>query len=101
MNSYIPCNTLLGKQRQQTLPKADDVVAFIDTQKNEYWLTSTDLKNAYKHFKCCPSNFTLYMIKWKSKFYLESSITFGSRNSSLHMHTVSNTILDILNTKGI
>ena len=101
VNSYIPNNTFLGIQKTHTLPKTDDVVAVVDMSCKDYWLSSCDLKNAYKHFKCCPSDFPLFTIKWRGKYYFECTIPFGARNSSLVMQSVANAILDILAKKNI
>ncbi len=101
INSYIPSNVYMGSERQHTLPKADDVVSYINTEFKDYWLCTTDLKNAYKHFNCCPSDYPLFTIKWRGRYYFESSIPFGARMSSFLMQSVANAIIDILKKKNI
>ena len=100
VNGYIPSNTILGKTKEHKLPKTDDVVQYI-RDKKDYWLSSIDLKSAYKHWNCCPSDYPLFTIKWKEKYYFEATIPFGAKNSSLIQQTISNAILDILQKQGI
>ena len=97
VNSFIPTNTIMGKMREHKLPRSDDVVKYINMQNDDYWLSSLDMANAYKHWFCCPSDYPLFTIKWKGQYYIEVTIPFGARNSSLIQQTISNAILDILN----
>ena len=79
INSFVQKNTLLGNIHHHVLPTVDTFLhEFRHFGHNSYMFTF-DVKRAYKNFRTCPLDWPLFGLKWESKYYLDTTLPFGSR----------------------
>ena len=101
VNSYIKKNMVLGQARSHTLPSVDTLLRDVAELGTGAFLFTLDVKRAYKNFRTCPLDWPLLGFRWKDKYYVDTSMPFGSRASSLHMQRVAEAITAILRGEGI
>ena len=101
INGYIKKNTSLGVTSEHFLPTVTFFVSLLRQYGPDSIMFSVDIQRAYKNFRCCPLDWPLLGIKWEDRFYVDTSLPFGSRISSQHVQRVARAIVYILECKGI
>ena len=85
INSYIQKNTSLGTYHHHTLPTVDTFLDDFRDHGTGCYMFTFDVKRAYNNFRTCPLDSPLLAIRWDSKYYLDTTLPFGSRVSSAHV----------------
>lgn len=101
VNAFIFKGAYMGVRYSHTLPTVDDVIADIILAGNGAFMFTLDIARAYKNFVSCPLFWPLLVFRWKSGFYIDISIPFGSRVSSLHMQSIANILVTIIKAQGV
>ena len=100
VNSFIKKNTVLGQTRDHSLPTVDVLLKDIAQVGEGAYMFTMDVERAYKNFRSCPLDWPLLAFSWGGAHYLETSMPFGSRASSMHMQRVATAITSILQAQG-
>ena len=90
-----------GKIYSHKLPSIDDIIKCLNDDPNRNIMFSEDISRAYRNFGTEISSWPLNVSVWRGKFYIDCSMAFGSRLSSLNMTRVANKIVEILREENI
>ena len=101
INAYIMKNSALGIVRDHSLPSISDLVGELRHMGQSAYMFTLDIARAYKNFMSDPLDWPLLCVQWKDKYYVETSMPFGSRASSCFMQRVANFITRVLRSEGI
>ena len=101
VNSYIRKNTVMGMTQSHCLPSLDAVVQRVQEIGKNAHLFTINISRAYKNFKSCPLDWPLLAIAWDDAFYLDVTMTFGSRDSSGHKQRVADALVKVLRDKDV
>ena len=101
INAYIMKNSALGIVRDHSLPSISDLVGELRHMGQSAYMFTLDIARAYKNFMSDPLDWPLLCVQWKGKYYVETSMPFGSRASSCFMQRVANFITRVLRSEGI
>lgn len=101
VNAYIMKNSVLGEERCHSLPKVHELVQELVRVGSGAYMSSLDIKRAYKNFTSDPLDWPLLCIQWSNCYYCDTSVPFGARASSAHMQRVADSIVNHLATRGI
>lgn len=101
INAYIRKNSVVGEERDHSLPKVQELVNELIRVGPSAYMSSIDIKRAYKNFKSDPLDWPLLCLEWDTKFYCDITMPFGARASSCHMQRVADAIVAALHKLGI
>ena len=102
INKYIQKNVIDGETVEHRLPTVQQAVDIAqEFGVKGVFLASIDISRAYRNFRTCPSDWPLLVIKHDGKYYLDTAVPFGSRNSSYYMGSIALFICRALEKKGI
>lgn len=74
----------------------DDAIKIIKKAGRGAWLAKADITDAFKIMPLHPSQWHLFGIKWREKFYFSVRLTFGCRSSPKIFDTLSEALCWIL-----
>ncbi|MCP3871232.1 MAG: hypothetical protein GY703_24665, partial [Gammaproteobacteria bacterium] len=100
VNDGIDKEDYLGASIDLSLPSALSLKHRIRELGKDAWLWSVDLIRAYRQLRGDPLDYPLLGLHWEGLWYVDSSIAFGLRTGALPMQTVTQSIIEILETKG-
>ncbi|XP_053301806.1 uncharacterized protein LOC128460587 [Pleuronectes platessa] len=97
-NCTIPSiNSLIPKEPFSLFyASVDNAAQMIKLAGVGAWLGKADITDAFKVLPLHPSQWHLFCIKWKSKFYYSVKLTFGCRSSPSIFNTLSEALCWIL-----
>ncbi|XP_062249448.1 uncharacterized protein LOC133958576 [Platichthys flesus] len=97
-NSTIPSiNSLIPKEPFSLFyASVDNAAKMIKLAGVGAWLGKADITDAFKVLPLHPSQWHLFCVKWKSKFYYSVKLTFGCRSSPSIFNTLSEALCWIL-----
>ena len=106
INAYIKKNCSMGKNYDHSLPTVQAVVEQIKKMGRGVKLFTIDVHRAYKNFRACPLDWPLLNIVWPDQdgvpqYYLDTTMPFGSKLSSLYFQRVAKFITRVLESKGV
>ena len=101
VNSYIPKGVIDGKNFTHELPSVDDIVKSLNDNPDRCIMFCEDISRAYRNFRTEITSWPLNVSIWREKYYIDCSMAFGSRLSSLNMQRVAAKIVEILRDEGI
>ena len=106
VNAYIKKNCTMGNNHDHSLPTVKLVVDQIKRVGPGVTLFTIDVHRAYKNFRACPLDWPLLNVAWhhqgsQMSHYLDTSMPFGSKLSSLYFQRVANFVTRILGQEGI
>lgn len=101
INAFILKNAIWGQARNHSLPTVSEFVEKVKEMGPGSYMSTVDISRAYKNFKSDPLDWPLLCAHWDDKYYCDITLPFGARASSLHMQTVANAIVRILNERGV
>lgn len=101
INAYIIKNAVWGQARNHSLPTVSQFVEKVKEVGPGAFMSTVDISRAYKNFKSDPLDWPLLCAQWDDKYYCDITLPFGARASSLHMQTVANAIVRILQDQGV
>lgn len=74
----------------------DDAIKLIKQAGRRAWLSKADITDAFKVMPLHPSQWHLFGVKWREKFYFAVRLTFGCRSSPKIFDTLSEALCWIL-----
>ncbi|XP_034562822.1 uncharacterized protein LOC117829305 [Notolabrus celidotus] len=97
-NSSVPSINSLIPPEPFSLSYAtvDNAVTMIRTAGVGAWLGKADITDAFKVLPLHPSQWHLFGVKWRSRFYFSVKLTFGCRSSPHIFDTLSEALCCIL-----
>ena len=106
VNAYIKKNCSMGRNQDHSLPTVQAVVDEIKRVGPAATLFTVDVHRVYKNFRACPLDWPLLNLVWPDEegnqvHYLDITMPFGSKLSSLYFQRAANFIIRVLHTKGV
>lgn len=101
VNLAVPKNVLFGNIHEHNLPTIDQLVEAVKDRHFRCALATIDIQRAYRNIPVCPLDYPLLGIKFNNKFYVDTALPFGARNSSLVMQKIPSFITRALAARGI
>ena len=101
VNAFIYKNSIMGKQREHTLPTVSDFVEDLKAVGRGAYMFTIDLGRAYKNFRVDPLDWPLMCLEWGGSYYVETAMPFGARSSSSNMQRVANFLVRVLTDQGL
>lgn len=100
VNDHIVKGNILGTLQPHTLPTVDEVASLVVSCGGTAYLATVDIKRAYTNFQSDVLDWPLLLITWRNKIYLDITMPFGSRISSVHMQRIANSLVAMLQQQG-
>lgn len=101
VNAFVYKNMLFGGYHEHRLPTVADTVDQIESMGFRTMLGTIDIERAYRNIPVCPLDLPLLGIRVGGKFFIDASMPFGARNSSLNMQLIAQFIVRCLQACGI
>lgn len=100
VNAGIIKNCLEGHLTPYTLPSAEDLCTKLAIIGKSAYIWKLDLARAYHQFRADPGDLPLLGLRFKGKYYIETSLSFGSRLSGAACQRASNAVIYLLAKAG-
>lgn len=101
VNDFVYKNVLFGVPRAHTLPTVPQAVDVIRDNNFDVMIATLDIERAYRNIPSCPLDLPLLGISVDGKYYVDTAMPFGSRNSSCYMQLVAEYMVRALAARGI
>jgi len=100
VNAGIPRRQYLGEHHTYVLPSPTIAGDFIRNNGDNVYMWSADMARAYRQLRADPLSVPLYCVTMDDKFYVDISLPFGCRTSSLACVRVTQAMCDMMHSRG-
>lgn len=94
-------NAVWGETRTHSLPTVSKFVEKVKEMGSGFYMSTVDISRAYKNFSSDPLDWPLLCARWDNHYYCDVTMPFDARASSLHMQSIANAIVHVLDQQGV
>jgi hypothetical protein len=101
VNAFIPKDSYQGQPTKTTLPTLQTILQKVRQFGKNSYMSGIDISRAYSQLRVDPLDWPLQGINWDDKFYVATSIQFGSRWGAYASQSTHQAICELLKSEGV